>query len=431
MLEEIRHRLNLPSGSALTVSTDSRQCPNGCVFFALKGENFDGNRYAASAIENGAALAIVSDPEAVSGNRCMLVSDTLKALQQTAAEYRREFDIPIIAITGTNGKTTTKELIAACLTQRLKVHYTHGNLNNQIGVPLTLLAMPRNTEIAVIETGASHPGDITELVNIAQPTCGLITNVGRAHLQGFGSFEGVIKTKCELYDYLASHNGFAFLNAGNSILTREAEKRTLKTIAYSVDGTACVNAQVIDSNQPGMLAVRVNGKTDIHTNLIGDYNAENVLAAITVATHYGVSLEQCRTAIENYRPTNNRSQLLRTAHNTLIVDAYNANPTSMEAALKNISSMKPNNPMLILGQMGELGDYQREAHQHIIDIIRQLGFTDVLLVGNNFRDTDSRFPLFDTTESLAEYLKQNPPSGKTVLIKGSHSNRLDTITALL
>ncbi len=431
MLHQIRHKLHLEPGSAITVSTDSRNCQKGCVFFALKGDNFDGNQYAAAALANGAALAVVDDPSAaIDDSSYLLVDDTLKALQQTAAQYRDEFDIPVVGITGTNGKTTTKELIAACLAQKFRIHYTQGNLNNHIGVPLTLLAMPCDTQIAIIEMGASHPGDINELVDIAHPTCGLITNVGKAHLQGFGSFDGVIKTKCELYDYLRAHDGFIFVNSANDILLKESEKRGLKRLEYAIGNEAHTHAEITGHDNSCMLALSINN-TKIQTNLIGQYNAENVLAAIAVATHFGVSIGQCKAAIENYHPTNNRSQLLKTANNTLIVDAYNANPTSMEAALRNFKAIKPDKPMLIIGQMGELGEYQKEAHQHIINIIRQLGFNDVMLVGDNFRETDSGFTIFSTTAQLMQCLKDQPVHGKTILIKGSHSNRLDTITTLL
>ncbi len=420
MLDKLRNILHLSSGSAINVSTDSRNCQPGSVFFALRGDTFDGNQYAGKALENGAALAVVDNPDVVNDDRYLLVDDVLKALQSTASEYRDEFDIPVIGITGTNGKTTTKELIAACLSKKYSVHYTHGNLNNHIGVPLTLLSMPRQTQIAVIEMGASHPGDIQELVAIAHPTCGIITNVGRAHLQGFGSFEGVVKTKCELYDYIREHNGLVFVNSDNKILGDKS--LGMHIVHYSAMGLA--------GDNHGLMRIRLFER-DIDTHLVGLYNAENVAAASAIAQHFSVSADAITEAIEHYVPTNNRSQRTITDRNTLIVDAYNANPTSMEAAIDNFNNINAENKMLILGQMGELGAYQYEAHRHIVDKIRGAGYEHVLLVGENFRAVADEYPVFGSTEELMAYLKDNPISNHTILIKGSHSNRLDTIVPLL
>lgn len=435
MLSKIREILNLPKGRRLTVSTDSRNCPQGCVFFALKGENFDGNLYAAKALENGAALAVVDKPEVAVDGCYLLVDDVLRCLQATAAEYRDEFQIPVIGITGSNGKTTTKELISACLGKKFRVHYTQGNLNNSIGVPLTVLSMPEDTEIAVIEMGASHPGDIKELVAVSHPTHGIITNVGRAHMLGFGSFEGVIKTKGELYDYLREHNGRIFINSGNEYLTGIAGN--LPCTTYAVDAPAAVTGHVV-SCEP-FLKISIfdrQGQSEhkgitVETKLVGAYNAENVLAATAIATYFGVDISLCAEAITNYTPTNNRSQMIRTSRNTLIVDAYNANPTSMEVSVSNFNAIKAEHKMLILGQMGELGIYQNEAHRKLIDTVIAAGYKDVLLVGANFKAVNAEFPVFDTTEQLAGHLKNHPVQGYTILIKGSHSNRLDTITELL
>ncbi len=379
---------------SLCVSTDTRNLPAGCVFFALHGEHFDGNTFAAQALEQGASLAVIDNPEYAIEGKTLLVPDTLLALQELAREWRRTLHIPVIAITGTNGKTTTKELTAAVLATRYKVHYTQGNLNNQIGVPLTLLQLTRAHEIAIIEMGASHPGDIKELVEIAEPTCGLITNVGRAHLQGFGSFEGVMSTKAELYDYLHQHGGFIFRNTDNPYLAQMAGELT--TTPYTT------------------------GAMPEQSHLVGAYNAENVSAAICVGTHFGIPYQQALEAVCAYEPSNKRSQLLQTARNTIVVDAYNANPTSMLAAINAFKG-----DTYILGEMRELGEYSHLEHQNIVNMLLERKADKVLLVGKEYKTTTAPYPIYDDVQALCDALQAQPIQHAHILLKGSRGNKLE------
>lgn len=379
---------------SLCVSTDTRNLPAGCVFFALHGATFDGNTFAAQALEQGASMAVIDNPDFAIEGKTILVPDTLLALQELAREWRRTLNIPIIAITGTNGKTTTKELTAAVLATRYKVHYTQGNLNNQIGVPLTLLQLTRAHEIAIIEMGASHPGDIKELVEIAEPTCGLITNVGRAHLQGFGSFEGVMRTKAELYDYLRQHDGFIFRNIDNPYLEQMAGE--LKTIAYTT------------------------GTMPEQSHLVGAYNAENISAAICVGEYFGVSENDALTAVCAYEPSNKRSQRLQTARNIIIVDAYNANPTSMQAAINAFKG-----DTYILGEMRELGEYSHLEHQNIVNMLLERKADKVLLVGKEYKATTAPYPIYDDVQALCAALQAQPIQAAHILLKGSRGNKLE------
>ena len=380
---------------SLHVTTDSRKVTPGCIFVALKGEHFDGNDFVEQAERDGAAYIIKGE-------------NALQELQDLARAWRRQLDIPVIAITGTNGKTTTKELTAAVLSKRFNVCYTQGNLNNQLGVPLTLLSITRAHEVAIIEMGASHPGDIKELVEIAEPTCGLITNVGKAHLEGFGSFEGVQKTKAELYDFLRAHGGFCFRNIDNPYLAKMAAD--LKTVEYTT------------------------GTLPEGTHLVGGYNAENVSAAICVGAYFGISREQALEAIRAYMPTNNRSQLMQTERNTVVIDAYNANPTSMTAAINAFAnSQRPtaNGQCYILGAMRELGEYSRLEHQNIVNMLLERKADKVLLVGEEYKQTTAPYPVFENIEALCAYLQEQPLSGYTILLKGSRSNQLEKVIPLL
>ena len=380
---------------SLHVTTDSRKVTPGCIFVALKGEHFDGNDFVEQAERDGAAYIIKGE-------------NALQELQDLARAWRRQLDIPVIAITGTNGKTTTKELTAAVLGKRFNVCYTQGNLNNQLGVPLTLLSITRAHEVAIIEMGASHPGDIKELVEIAEPTCGLITNVGKAHLEGFGSFEGVQKTKAELYDFLRAHGGFCFRNIDNPYLAKMAAD--LKTVEYTT------------------------GTLPEGTHLVGGYNAENVSAAICVGAYFGISREQALEAIRAYVPTNNRSQLMQTERNTVIVDAYNANPTSMTAAINAFAnSQRPtaNGQCYILGAMRELGEYSRLEHQNIVNMLLERKADKVLLVGEEYKQTTAPYPVFENVEALCAYLQKEPLIGYSILLKGSRSNQLEKVIPLL
>ena len=385
---------------SLLVSTDTRNLPAGCVFFALHGERFDGNKFAQQALENGASLAVIDNPEYALSEGTLLVSNTLLALQDLARAWRRELGLPIIGITGTNGKTTTKELLATVLSMKYNLHYTQGNLNNQIGVPLTLLQITRAHELAIVEMGASHPGDIKELVDIAEPNCGLITNVGRAHLEGFGSFEGVQQTKKELYDYLQDHQGYIFRNTDNPYLAKMAGD--LKTVPYTT------------------------GTMPDGTHLVGEYNAENVSAAICVGAHFGISREEALAAIRQYVPTNNRSQKMQTANNQLIVDAYNANPTSMQAAINAFKG-----DTYILGAMRELGEYSHLEHQNIVNMLAERKAENVFLVGEEYLQTTSPYPVFESVEKLHKYLEEQPIKGKNILLKGSRSTQMEKLLDVL
>ena len=385
---------------SLCVSTDTRHLPAGCVFFALHGERFDGNKFAKQALEQGAALAVIDNPEYALPECTLLVEDTLLALQDLARAWRRELGLPIIGITGTNGKTTTKELLATVLSTKYNLHYTQGNLNNQIGVPLTLLQITRAHEMAIVEMGASHPGDIKELVDIAEPNCGLITNVGRAHLEGFGSFEGVQETKKELYDYLLDHQGFIFRNTDNPYLAKMAGD--LQTIPYTT------------------------GTMPSGTHLVGEYNAENVSAAICVGEHFGISREQALEAIRQYVPTNNRSQKMQTANNQLIVDAYNANPTSMQAAINAFKG-----DTYILGAMRELGEYSHLEHQNIVNMLAERKADFVFLVGEEYLQTTSPYPVFENVDLLHKHLEEQPIKGKNILLKGSRSTKMEKLLDIL
>ncbi|SEE56513.1 UDP-N-acetylmuramoyl-tripeptide--D-alanyl-D-alanine ligase [Prevotella sp. lc2012] len=436
------------------ITTDSRDCPEGSIFLALKGESFDGNKFAEAALEKGCAYAIVDDPEIAkeqqSGDHSgqfILVDDCLQTFKDLAREHRRQFDIPVIGITGTNGKTTTKELIAAVLSQKYNVLYTQGNFNNDVGVPKTLFRLTKEHEIAVIEMGASHPGDIKTLAETAEPTCGLITNVGRAHLQGFGSFEGVIKTKCELYDFLRTQeDALIFLNADNEYLIDQiGEDEDIWISPYSTDPEnqyTCISGE-ITANDPflkfrwrePLMTLEEEGRSTkwhkVQTQLVGSYNIDNLLAAIAVGINFGVDRKKICAALEDYVPSNNRSQMTVTKNNRLIVDAYNANPSSMTAALENFQMIQADHKMVILGDMRELGDASVEEHQHVIDYLKKMDLEDVWLVGDEFAKTNCDFRKFHDVEEVKTAITSQSPEGKTILIKGSNGTKLFQLPELL
>lgn len=429
-----------------TVTTDSRDCPEGSIFIALKGESFDGNQFAMQALEKGCALAVVDDEQVyasftaapLEGKRMMLVPDSLQAFKDLAREHRRQFSMPMVGITGTNGKTTTKELIRTVLAQKYNVMATEGNFNNDVGVPKTLLRLNAEHEIAVVEMGASHPGDIKTLVETAEPTCGLITNVGKAHLQGFGSLEGVIRTKGELYDFLGAHAGsLIFVNADNPLLTGIVPK-TAPVAAYTQhadNAQARVCGEIVACDPFLRLRWRDNAQPDqwhsVTTHLIGSYNLDNVLAAITVGLNFGVTPESISEALENYVPSNNRSQLTETEHNHLIVDAYNANPTSMAAALTNFSLMQVNPKMAILGEMRELGESSHEEHERIVAMLERCPFDEVWLVGDEFADIPCSYRKFHDVEQVKAAIAEHRPEGCYILIKGSNGTRLFQLPEVL
>ena len=429
------------------ITTDSRDCPKDSIFLALKGESFDGNKFAASSIEKGCAYAIIDEPEYKQDDRFILVDNCLQTFKDLAREHRRQFDIPVIGITGTNGKTTTKELIAAVLQQKYNVLYTQGNFNNDVGVPKTLFRLTKEHEIAVIEMGASHPGDIKTLVETAEPTCGLITNVGKAHLQGFGSFEGVIKTKCELYDFLRSRkDSLIFINADNEhLIDQIGEEEEIWLSPYSTDPEKqynCISGEIIACDpflkfrwrEPLMVLEEEGRSTKWHkvqTQLIGSYNIDNLLAAIAVGINFGVERKKICEALEKYVPSNNRSQMTVTAKNHLVVDAYNANPSSMQAALENFSLMQADHKMAILGQMGELGADSNKEHRQLVSYLEATGFDEIWLVGDNFRDIPCSFRKFHDVEEVKAAIQEHCPEGFYILIKGSNSNKLFQLPELL
>ena len=415
------------------VNTDTRTLSPGQMFIALKGENFDGNDYAAQALEAGASYAVVERRVALEDRRLLKVEDTLEALKALAAWHRLHVKgtahLPVVGLTGTNGKTTTKELIRTALSAKYRVMATQGNLNNEIGVPLSVLRITPETEIAVIEMGASHPDDLAPLLAVAQPDCGLITNVGKAHLEGFGSFEGVKHAKGLLYDYLAAHGSRAFVRADDPVLQEMAAERGLATVPYVVP-------EVLPASpEEPFLRLRVGNRV-VKTHLVGAYNAANVAAALAVAVSFDVPLEEACDAIEHYVPTNNRSQLENTGRNLVIEDAYNANPSSMAVALDNLAGMAGRR-VALLGDMRELGADSLEEHRKVIRRLDSCGVEAAFLVGEVFaeavREEQNRpyIKTFGDSQALADYLKEHPFSGCTVLVKGSRGIRMERVIASL
>lgn len=412
------------------ITTDSRDCPAGSVFFALKGASFNGNHYAASALEKGCSYAVVEKEFAPKDDkRFIAVENPEKALQDLAAYHRQQLDIPILQITGTNGKTTTKELIACVLEEAHNVLYTQGNLNNHLGVPRTILRITKEHDIAIIETGANHPGEIAFLCNIVKANYGLITNVGRAHLEGFGSFQGVKKTKGELYDDLRQREGTIFINAMDEDLLEMAEERGFQLHSNAIP---YIEGRVEDCNP----FVKMKWRSDddapwhtIQTQLIGAYNISNLRAAVTIGLHFGIPPEQICHAIENYRPSNSRSEFRNSGKNSLIVDAYNANPSSMIAALTNFQFIESKHKMVILGDMRELGADSEMEHRKVMDVLAGMPLEDVWLVGENFASLNYQNirispRYFKDVEEVKKELANNPLSGKTILIKGSNGTKL-------
>ena len=421
------------------VTTDSRDVPEGSLFFALRGDTFDGNAYAKAALAQGASYAIIDDKAvAEEGNeRLILVENALETLQQLAKHHRCQLGTTIVGVTGTNGKTTTKELIAAVLKKKYHVHYTQGNFNNHIGVPKTLLQLTKDHQIAVVEMGANHPGEIKTLANIVMPDYGIITNVGKAHLLGFGSFEGVLRTKGELYDFLRTDNGTAFINNDNPHLRGiSAGLRLIRYGQQEAEGLL-VKGKLISCNP--MLKFQWSpmpspySPYEVQTHLIGSYNLDNALAAACIGTLFAVPAQDISDALAEYVPSNNRSQLTVTADNRLVVDAYNANPTSMKAALENFRIMQATHKMCILGDMKELGEASAEEHQRIVELLQQCDFEKVWLVGEEFAKTahPAEYETFADVEAVKARLAADKPKGYIILIKGSNSTRLIQTTEWL
>ncbi len=416
------------------VNTDTRTIRPGQIFVALKGETFDGNAYALKALESGASYAVVNDYAEGDDPRLLRFPDTLRTLKELAACHRSHLDIPVIGLTGTNGKTTTKELIREVLATHFTVAATKGNLNNDIGVPLTVLSIGPDADIAVVEMGASHPDDIAALTWVSQPGYGLITNVGKAHLLGFGSFEGVKKAKGQLYDWLSEHDGQAFVNVDDADLFEMAVARPLSIIPYGVEGEDAVLLPTSSDNP--FLRMEIGGKI-LETKLVGSYNAANVMAALAVGRQFGISLDEGMAAIASYTPSNNRSQMTRTARNVVIEDAYNANPSSMAAALDNFASLQDSCKVALLGDMRELGEDSVQEHVKILEKLDDCGLTHACLVGEEFGkalEKSGNRPYvkwFANSDDLVGALSERPLSGATVLVKGSHSMHMEKVMPTL
>lgn len=413
------------------ISTDTRKDVKDSVFFALSGENFDGNKFAEDALRKGALVAVIDNPDYNISDGHILVDDVLISLQDLAIRHRKSINTEILAITGSNGKTTTKELISAVLLSEKKAVSTVGNLNNHIGVPLSILSIKDDTEIAVIEMGANHKGEIKRLCEIAMPDIGIITNIGKAHLEGFGNFEGVVSAKNELYEYLRSFSGEIIQNNNDELLVKLGND--IKSFTYGISNTD-VTGEIIASNPTLKVKWYYNDEEHIIiSNLYGNYNFPNIMAAVASGLYYGISPENITKAIESYKPTNNRSQLIKTSKNNLILDAYNANPVSMDNAIISFKDFDAENPILILGDMFELGDSSQEEHQKIIDLLKLIGFKEVFLVGNEFFKLKelNNYMSFETTIDLNKFLTENTLNNKNILIKGSRGMKLESLLDIL
>jgi UDP-N-acetylmuramoyl-tripeptide--D-alanyl-D-alanine ligase len=408
------------------VSTDTRSISNGALFFALKGDNFNGNDFAKKALDSGASYCIIDEQQSQSNARFILVPDVLITLQELANFHRKYLNIPIIAITGSNGKTTTKEMINSVLGQRYKTHATQGNYNNHIGVPLTLLQMDTSVDIGIVEMGANHIGEIANLCQISAPNYGYITNFGKAHLEGFGSAAGVVKGKCELYDYLKSNKGVVFINGDDKKQVQQIGDYKSVNI-FSKDNSS--NIQVSMTSQTPFISFESQGCT-MESQLVGIYNFSNAAAAIAMGCFFEVSLENIKKGIESYTPNNNRSQIIQKGSNTIILDAYNANPSSMEVALDNFNSMKSPLKIVILGDMFELGIHSKSEHQAVIDEVNSLNFSSVYYVGSHFFELASdlsKANFFKTTESFRNQLQSLVFKDALILIKGSRAMALESL----
>jgi len=413
------------------VQTDTRALKKGDLFFALKGPNFNGNQYASTALSMGAAGVVIDEPIGIEGEHIFLVEDVLSTLQALALHHRKQFTIPFLAITGSNGKTTTKELIHAVLSSTYKTYTTKGNLNNHIGVPLTLLSIQQDAEMAIIEMGANHQKEIESYCKIALPTQGLITNCGKAHLEGFGGVEGIRKGKGELFDHLALHTGTAFINSDLDYLEPMSEKISNKIFYGNKKGAN--PSRVIDTEKLLGLEVTLgaNNQQKIFSQLVGAYNKANVDAAVCIGLHFGIAFDTIRNAIESYIPDNARSQLMKKGNNTIILDAYNANPTSMQAAIENFAKMEGEHKYLFLGGMMELGKDSIEEHQSLVGLLTRLKLNNTMLVGGDFAHVNHPFQFFENVAAAAEWLKNNLPSNAHLLIKGSRSTKMEKLLEVL
>ncbi|WP_299115496.1 UDP-N-acetylmuramoyl-tripeptide--D-alanyl-D-alanine ligase [uncultured Winogradskyella sp.] len=420
-IESIYQKFKTSNG----VSTDTRKLPKGCIYFALKGDNFDGNKFVDKAFNNGAKYCVIDNKEAIINDNCILVDDVLKTLQSLATHHRNEINIPIISLTGSNGKTTTKELILSVLSTKYKVGATQGNLNNHIGVPLTLLSFTSDLDFGIVEMGANHQKEIEFLSNIAQPDYGLITNFGKAHLEGFGGVEGVIKGKSELYDYIKQNDKTVFINTNDTTQVKQINHYT-NTVTFGSGSKNDCKVEFIAANP--FVSLKYNG-IEINSKLIGNYNYGNIAVATAIGQHFNVSVENIKTAIENYQPDNNRSEIIERGTSKIILDAYNANPTSMLAALNNLKQLKAKSKYLFLGDMFELGDDAKKEHQAITDFVEANFDENIFLVGENFFKTKAKVTTstFSSFEDLIPVLKTLNISNSTLLIKGSRGMALERI----
>lgn len=414
------------------VSTDTRVIKPGTVFFALRGERFDGNRFAAEALQKGAAYVVADDAglAQAADDRYLIVSDVLKTLQDLAAFHRSRLRIPFIGLTGSNGKTTSKELLSAVLAKKYRVFATKGNLNNHIGVPLSVLSVTAEIEIAVIEMGANHVGEIAALSAIAQPTHGFITNIGKAHIGTFGGFENIIRGKTELYQHLIEHHGVVFINSQNPILMRQAHRFT-NPVLYPAKGDY-YHCELVAADP--FVRIRTEAGREIQTQLPGRYNFENIAVALCIGKYFGVDEAAAAEAVASYVPVNMRSQVVQKGSNVILLDAYNANPTSMRAALENLADMKAERRVAILGDMYELEQEAEKEHRDIGRLLAGLDLTEVYLCGKLMRSAAEVFPIaryFEDKEKLTDYLKKNPVTQATVLIKGSRGMALETVADFL
>ncbi len=416
-IEKLHHIFLNSSG----VCTDSRKIEKDNIFFALKGDNFNGNLFAEQAIQEGCSYAIIDSKEFQKNKQYILVDDVLECLQKLSTYHRKQLNCPVIGITGTNGKTTTKELMYAVLNTEYKTIATQGNFNNHIGVPLTLLSTPLDTEILIVEMGANRPGEIAFLSNIAQPNFGIITNIGKAHLEGFGGYKGVIKTKSELYHYIKSNGGKLFVNAKDELLLNLS--KNIERTTYSN------NSKFLSANPFVQFSCE---ETEISSQLIGSYNYPNLAAACCIGKYFGITIRNCKKAIENYTPTNNRSQVEKSNKgNTLILDAYNANPCSMRVAIESLQHLSTTNKIAIIGDMLELGNDSLQEHQEIVELLKASNFQSVFLVGEEFQKTTNSFSSFANTNKLNNWLQSNPITDSTILLKGSRGIRLEDLKTKL
>ncbi len=422
------HFLKYPS-----ISTDSRKIKNDSIFFALKGDNFNGNDFAMQSLKQGCSLAVVDDPALKNKTGCFYVANVLDTLQSLAIHHRKTLSIPMIGITGTNGKPTTKELINAVLSKKFKTYATQGNFNNHIGVPLSILSIHKSVEIAVIEMGANHIGEIARLCEIARPNYGIITNIGIAHLEGFGSFEGVVKAKTELYHFLSKQaNSVIFVNKDDELLQQKTAQAVRFTYGLSPD--ANIQFRDVSANPFAKVIWTLNNNSiELESQLIGSYNAPNIMAAVCVGHYFNIDAKNIKEAIENYHPENQRSQFLKTHTNKLIVDAYNANPSSMIKAIDNFKQMQAENKLMILGDMFELGNKSKMHHQQIIDYLKENSNSEIILVGKEFSacDIPTGWSHFLTTNDIFEFLSNNPIMAHTILLKGSRGMKLETLIKTL